>query len=159
MLSFPQGSPWRVLDIDSLRIGPGERVAIVGRNGAGKSTLLRLLAGFARPSHGAVTVLGRQPNQSSRGERQKLAIARMLMQRPRLILADEPTAALDPQATSEICALLVDAARRTTLISVVHNPALLPLLADRVIGLKQGRMVFDQPAVELDDRRFLALYA
>ncbi len=81
----------------------------------------------------------------SGGERQKVAIARMLMQRARLILADEPTAALDPQAAAEVCALLARAAHGETLVSVVHNPTLLPLLADRVIGLRQGQIVFDLP--------------
>lgn len=98
----------------------------------------------------------------SGGERQKVAIARMLMQRPRLILADEPTAALDPQAAGEICALLVDAAQATgecaTLVSVVHNPALLPLLADRVIGLKAGRIAFDLSLEQLDADRLGDLY-
>ncbi|MDP1613141.1 MAG: ATP-binding cassette domain-containing protein [Sulfuritalea sp.] len=94
----------------------------------------------------------------SGGERQKVAIARMRMQRARLILADEPTAALDPQAAAKVCALLARAAQGATLLSVVHNPALLPLLADRVIGLRQGRIVFDLPLAEVDDCRLLALY-
>ena len=92
------------------------------------------------------------------GERQKMAIARMLMQRPRLMLADEPTAALDPRAADEVCVLLAQAAIGATLISVVHNPALVPLLADRVIGLRQGRVAFDLPAGEFSDSRLLALY-
>jgi phosphonate transport system ATP-binding protein len=94
----------------------------------------------------------------SGGERQKVAIARMWMQRARLIIADEPTAALDPQAAAEVCALLARAAQGATLLSVVHNPALLPLLADRVIGLRQGRIVFDLPLAAVDDARLLALY-
>jgi len=97
----------------------------------------------------------------SGGERQKVAIARMLMQRARLILADEPTAALDPQAAAEVCALLARAAqgqRGATLISVVHNPALLPLLADRVVGLRQGRIAFDLPVAKVDDACLLSLY-
>lgn len=94
----------------------------------------------------------------SGGERQKLAIARMLMQQPRLILADEPTAALDPAAADEVCRLLVQAARGATLLTVVHNTALLPMLADRVIGLRQGRIDFDLPVAQVDDRTLLALY-
>ena len=94
----------------------------------------------------------------SGGERQRVAIARLLMQQPALILADEPTASLDPQASDEVCALLDVAARGATLISVVHNPALLPRLCDRVIGLRAGRVAFDLPLADLDAGRLEALY-
>jgi phosphonate transport system ATP-binding protein len=98
-------------------------------------------------------------DQLSGGERQKLAIARMLVQQPLLILADEATASLDPQAANEVCQLLARAATRATLVSVVHHPGLLPLLADRVVGLRQGQVVFDLPRTEVDDARLAALYA
>ena len=94
----------------------------------------------------------------SGGERQKVSIARMLMHRPRLILADEPTASLDPAAAREVCRLLQRGAAQATLISVVHQPELLPLLADRVIGLRHGRLVFDQPLARLDPAMLDALY-
>ena len=94
----------------------------------------------------------------SGGERQKVAIARMLVQAPRLILADEPTAALDPSAAQEICRVLGTATAGATLVSVVHNTALLPLLADRVIGLRQGRVVFDLPQSQVDAAQLAALY-
>lgn len=94
----------------------------------------------------------------SGGERQRVAIARMLMQRPRLVLADEPTASLDPASAREVCRLLRDSAAQATLISVVHHIDLLPLLADRVLGLRDGRLVFDQPLAKLDSGVFDALY-
>ena len=94
----------------------------------------------------------------SGGERQKVAIARMLMQRARLILADEPTASLDPLAAAEICRQLALAAKGATLITVVHNPSLIPLLADRVLGLRQGKLVFDMPVSTLDDASLAGLY-
>jgi phosphonate transport system ATP-binding protein len=94
----------------------------------------------------------------SGGEKQKVAIARLLMQRPRLILADEPTAALDPSAAAEVCHLLLKAARQATLITVVHNPALLPMLAERVIGLKHGRIAFDLPQAKVSDQDLADLY-
>lgn len=95
----------------------------------------------------------------SGGERQKVAIARLLMQRPRLILADEPTAALDPAAAREVCQLLVKASAAATLVSVVHSPALLPLLADRVIGMKNGSIAFDLPMAAVNSAGLDALYS
>lgn len=109
----------------------------------------------------SVGVLGKAGSRTDRlsgGERQKVAIARMLMQRPKLILADEPTAALDPMAAEEICDLLARTAWGATLITVVHAPSLLPLLSDRVIGLKEGRVAFDLPVAAVDEKRLTALY-
>jgi phosphonate transport system ATP-binding protein len=111
---------------------------------------------------GAVGLAGRAEDRADRlsgGERQKVAIARMLMQGPRLILADEPTASLDPSAAQEICGLLRQAAQGQTLITVVHDPALLPLLADRVIGLRQGMLAFDCALSDLDTSALRDLYA
>jgi len=94
----------------------------------------------------------------SGGERQKVAIARLLLQHPSLILADEPTAALDPSATLQACQALLQAAQGKTLISVVHQTDLLPLLAERVLGLAHGRIVWDLPVGGVDDAALEALY-
>jgi phosphonate transport system ATP-binding protein len=225
-----------MLDLPSLCIQRGERVAVIGPNGAGKSTLLRCLSGFAQPVAGQLQVLQqdllaapsraawralrtdvaqvhqglhlvqrlsaldnvligalgrtagwrswlRWPQTSdeaqalraldsvgmlghaatradrlSGGEQQKVCIARMVMQRPRLILADEPTANLDPTAARDACQLLRHSAAAATLLVVVHNPDLLPLLADRVLGLKAGRLLLDLPLGALNAAHLKALY-
>lgn len=116
----------------------------------------------AKAALGAVGLLNRASARAdalSGGERQKVALARLLMQRPRLILADEPTAALDPAAAREVCQLLVDASAGATLVCVVHNPALLPLLADRVIGMKNGSIDFDLPIARLSGKDLDSFYS
>lgn len=115
----------------------------------------------ARQALRDVGLLARADTRADRlsgGEKQKVAIARLLLQKPQLILADEPTAALDPAASAEVCHLLARAANGATLISVVHNPSLLPLLAERVLGLKDGRLVFDLPLREVSDTVLFRLY-
>lgn len=95
----------------------------------------------------------------SGGERQKVAMARVLLQRPRLVLADEPTASLDPAATQEAIALLRHVAADATLITIVHDPALVPMLGERVLGLRGGRLVLDGPVAALDVPAQARLYA
>ncbi|HVK56015.1 MAG TPA: ATP-binding cassette domain-containing protein, partial [Burkholderiales bacterium] len=109
-------------------------------------------------SVGLLSMADIRTDKLSGGERQKVAIARLLLQQPRLILADEPTAALDPNAANEVCQLIVEAAEKAALISVVHNPLLLPLLANRVIGMKYGRIVFDLPVDAVDKQCLDSLY-
>jgi phosphonate transport system ATP-binding protein len=96
----------------------------------------------------------------SGGERQKVALARLQLQRPRLLLADEPTSALDPAATREVCQALcaVAAAPGRTLLSVVHDLDLLPLLATRVIGMADGRLRWDRSLGEVTPSLLKALY-
>ena len=94
----------------------------------------------------------------SGGQRQKVAMARLLLQQPQLVLADEPTASLDPHAAHAACQLLRRAAAGATLLTIVHEPALVPLLGDRVIGLRAGRLAFDRPAGQVDAALLAELY-
>ncbi|MDP3520936.1 MAG: ATP-binding cassette domain-containing protein [Hydrogenophaga sp.] len=98
-------------------------------------------------------------DQLSGGERQKVSLARLRLQRPHLILADEPTAALDPNATQQACAALLTVAQQATLLTVVHQPALMHQLADRVLGLASGQIVFDLPVAQVSPATLERLYA
>jgi phosphonate transport system ATP-binding protein len=119
---------------------------------------LRAEAHEALASLGIAGLADVRADKLSGGERQKVAIARVMLQRARLILADEPTAALDPTATHEACRALLQAAAGGTLITVLHHRDLVPRLASRVIGIMEGRVAFDMPAPQIDDGRLDALY-
>jgi len=84
------------------------------------------------------------PGRLSGGERQRVAIARALMNRPALLLADEPTGAVDTAAGEEIGELLLDLnASGQTLVVVTHNPALAGRYTRRVVRLMDGRISSD----------------
>ena len=85
------------------------------------------------------------PAELSAGERQRAAIARALIHRPEVILADEPTGNLDPYNTSEIIRLLLKRNELgTTIILATHNKEIINSLGRRVITLDQGKLVRDE---------------
>ena len=83
-----------------------------------------------------------RPHELSGGEQQRVAIARALANRPKLLLADEPTGQLDSHTGHDVMALIrsVVASEGTTAVVATHDPALIDL-ADRVIELRDGRVV------------------
>jgi len=85
------------------------------------------------------------PAELSQGERQRAAIARALIHRPDVILADEPTGNLDPYNTSEIVRLLLKINELgTTIVLATHNKEIINSLGKRVITLEEGRVIRDE---------------
>ncbi|MET8334691.1 ABC transporter ATP-binding protein [Streptosporangium canum] len=196
----------------SLRIHPGESVAVMGPSGCGKSTLLNMVAGLDRPTSGSIVVQGEDlgamnetglalfrrrhigmifqffnliddlpaldnvalaaqlagisarqarkrahelleklgvahradsyPATLSGGEQQRVAVARALMNRPALLLADEPTGALDSRSGEQVMNLLNDLTRLGhTLLIVTHEPRLASRCATRLVEFADGQVV------------------
>lgn len=221
----------------SLRVQPGERVALIGPSGAGKSTLLRLLNGSLAPTSGQVQLLGEEaarlssrelrhaqrqigtvyqqfnlvPNLGvihnvnaghlgqwslakaalslvipleretaaraledvgiadklyertdnlSGGQQQRVAIARVLVQDPVAILADEPISSVDPERSREIMTLLRELCDRfnKTLVVSLHAIEYAYSHCERMVGLREGRVQFDLPADQVTPQRVEDLY-
>jgi putative ABC transport system ATP-binding protein len=209
--AFESGS-LRALDEVSLRVEPGELVALTGPSGSGKSTLLNLIGALDQADGGTIEVDGREldgldateyraatvgfvfqfhnlipvltaaenvqvamlgrglrraerearsadllaevglaararayPPTLSGGERQRVAIARALANDPRLLLADEPTGALDSETGDQIVSLLqrLRETRGMTILLVTNDPTVAER-ADRVLELRDGRLLAPQ---------------
>lgn len=85
------------------------------------------------------------PKELSGGEQQRVALARAIVNRPEIILADEPTGNLDPKNSMEIMRLLEDINKRgTTVVVVTHNKEIVNLMQKRVITLKKGKIISDE---------------
>ncbi len=96
----------------------------------------------------------------SGGQRQRVGIARALMQRPELLLVDEPTASLDPKTSRQIMRLIRELAteRATPALVNIHDVTLAKAFADRIVGLKDGAVVFDDAPDALDDEALTLIY-
>ena len=104
------------------------------------------------------------PNQRadslSGGQRQRVGIARAVMQRPQLLLADEPTSSLDPKTSVEIMELMRDLGRSQSIPVMVnmHDVELARRFADRIVGMSGGAIVFDGPPAALSDEQLKGIY-
>lgn len=199
-----------VLNDVTLRVGAGERVALVGESGAGKSTLLRLIYDRCGPAAALVpqdlglvqslsvfhnVYMGRLHRHSvwhnlrnlllpahsdvaevrhvlvklrleeklfaavgalSGGQQQRTAIGRALYHPGDVLVADEPVSAVDEHQAREILETLV--ANKRTVVLAMHDRALAIGFADRLVGLKDGRIVFDEPSAGLCPSDLDSLY-
>lgn len=222
----------------SLRVQPGERIALIGPSGAGKSTLIRLMAGALRATAGTIDVDGTPldrmgwralqrhrarcriveqqnllvpqatvhrnvlagllphwpwwrtlaaalwPVQAERvaallqsldmgahqwalagalsgGQMQRVAIARALVSEPDILLADEPTASLDPHTAKAVTRLITEQARLRgmTLVFCTHWFDIARQDCTRVIGLRRGEILFDCAPQDATEARLDQLYA
>lgn len=97
----------------------------------------------------------KKPNQLSGGQMQRVAIARALVNDPEIILADEPTGALDSHTSVQIMELIKEIAKEKLVIMVTHNPELAKDYATRIVEIKDGEIMSDSHPVsksEKDDR-------
>ena len=94
--------------------------------------------------------LNKKPNQMSGGQMQRVAIARALVNDPDILLADEPTGALDSETSVQIMDILKDISRDKLIIMVTHNPELAMNYASRVIRLRDGLIVDDSAPYSSD---------
>lgn len=132
---------------------------LIGRLGY-HSALATLLPWSRTEKEGALAALDRvglldraldRADQLSGGQQQRVGIARALVQRPQLLLADEPIASLDPATAQDLLALLQGICRSDglTLVVSLHQVEFARQFADRIVGLQGGAVVFDGAPAEL----------
>ncbi len=92
---------------------------------------------------GLADQMKKRPNQLSGGQMQRVAIARALVNDPDILLADEPTGALDSETSVQVMEILKEIAREKLVIMVTHNPELADQYATRIVRLKDGSIVDD----------------
>ena len=93
--------------------------------------------------------LHKKPNQLSGGQMQRVAIARALVTDPKIILADEPTGALDSKTSVQIMELIKEISKEKLVIMVTHNPDLARKYSDRIVSVKDGEIIEDtKPYIE-----------
>ena len=98
--------------------------------------------------------LNKKPNQLSGGQMQRVAIARALVNNPEILLADEPTGALDTETSVQIMELIKEIAGERLVIMVTHNPELARRYSTRIVELKDGLIVGDSDPFVPDDAAY-----
>ncbi len=153
-------------------VGPLRTVHNVLAGNLGKWSTFKSLLSLMRPqevsaarqalkSVGIEDKLYEKTHLLSGGEQQRVALARLLIQNPKVILADEPVASLDPARASQIIDLLVNrvASDTHTLVASLHSVELAQVYFDRIIGLREGKVWVDKPAKSLTEEELTSLYS
>jgi phosphonate transport system ATP-binding protein len=174
---YPNGT--EALKDVSFSVDDGEFLVIIGLSGSGKSTLLRCINRLIDPTEGQVFLdnvdvtkasasldrVGIKDKAHSRadalsgGQQQRVGIARTLMQEPKLILADEPVASLDPVLSHSILRYLEQLNKEgITVLCSLHFLDLVHRYATRVIALKDGVKVFEGFPKEINREKFKEIY-
>jgi phosphonate transport system ATP-binding protein len=111
----------------------------------------RELALEALDTVGLLDEAGQKVNSMSGGQQQRVGIARALVQRPTLLLADEPVASLDPSSAETVMEYLRETAetRDLTTLASLHQVNIAREFGEQFVGLKQGEVIFDGPREEL----------
>lgn len=94
--------------------------------------------------------INKRPNQLSGGQMQRVAIARALVNNPDILLADEPTGALDSETSVAVMELLKEVAKDRLVVMVTHNPELAQQYATRTVTLKDGKITSDSDPFDID---------
>ena len=94
---------------------------------------------------GLDTMVNKRADELSGGQRQRVGIARALIQKPDIILVDEPTASLDPKTSRQIMRLITELCEENQLTAIIniHDVALAQMYAERIVGLREGIIVYD----------------
>lgn len=187
----PDGGDVDVLGVSLARLGRRERAARVGMmhqqfdlvpnlavvhnvlaGNLGRWGLARSAWSLVRPAGlpqaaealhrvGLADRLYERTSRLSGGEQQRVALARLLVQRPHALLADEPVSSLDPARAEALVELLVRMAREGghTLVASLHTVQLALRHFDRIVALRDGQLVFDRPATDVSTEELGLLYA
>jgi len=152
--------------VDQLRVVHNVNAGRLGwwsRSHAMRSLVKPVQVGVARDALarlGIADKLYERTDRLSGGEQQRVALARVLVQDPELVLADEPVASLDPARAEDVMNLLgvVVAERSRTLLVSLHDFGLARRRCDRIVGVRAGRVAFDLPTADVTDEMGIELY-
>ena len=120
----------------------------------------KLLALEALDQVGLLSKAFTRADQLSGGQQQRVGIARAMVKKPALILADEPVASLDPMISFQVLSLLkeISLSQGITVLCNLHQVDFALRFADRIIGISEGRIVMDKPVKEVDGEYIHKIY-